>query len=351
MIRRQGRRALVGAALAAAACGEVRPLRKPGLAPPVAPGGSYELAPGYVIGRDGRTLYAASGDGRVVALDIVTGAERWISGEAAHPLLLTPLGLLAVRDSEGQPERLDLALLDAKSGGVARGCEPVRTATWVKAHLTPADDMDFVVRARSSIEGLPVVEWRARSKVPIAGVAPPPDAGVGALPEAAGWGVIDPGTCGVLEVGPLAADAPAFEPPALGPVQHDAVIAEVVLAPGPSGRGVVAAIRRRRGRETLPDVPLAADAVGVDPIVVWSADRGHASLAAAEPSRPGTGLRWTIVGVDDGARLATMLVPAAPRGFAVTAFAIVVVFPDRLAGFDLTGASVWVRPLGAATPR
>ncbi len=335
--------------LAPLACGEVTAPRKPGMAPAAAPAASVELVPGVIMDRGGRTVYASTSDGQLVAIDVATGAERWITMEAARPLLLTPLGVLAQRDSEGALERLDLAMIDDR-GALAKGCEPVRIAPWAKASLVPDPAQEFSVRARASVEGRPVVEWRARARQPVAGVDEVNDAGVAVLPEAAGWGLIDPATCGVLEIGPLAADAAPWESPGRGPVTFDGVSAEIVIAPGVSGQ--VAALRRSHGGETLPDVALAAD-LDVSAAPLWSADRGHASITAAEPGRPGAWARWVVAGVKDGVPLASIVVRDRPRGFAVTPTAIVVVLTDAIEAIDRDGKTLWtrgVRTAGAAAP-
>lgn len=340
--------ALVLAALVAAptACGEIAAPRKPGVAPAAAPGASVELVPGVIMDRSGHTLFAATSGGQLVAIDVASGTERWTSMEAQRPLLLTPLGVLAQRDSEGVTERLDLVLIDARSGALARGCEPVRTAAWVKALLAPAPDQEFRVRARASVEGRPVVEWWARATRPVEGAAAVvSDAGVPVLPEASGWGLIDPLTCGVLELGALGPDAAPWERPALGPVTVDGITAELIVAPGVTGQ--VAALRRRRGDEPLPDVPLAAD-LDVRAAPLWSADGAWASVTSPEPGRPGAWQRWIVAGVADGTPLATILVRERPRGFAVTPRSIVVVLRDEIEAFDRDGKTLWVRAIRSA---
>jgi hypothetical protein len=331
--------------LAAVACGEVTAPRKPGVAPAPSPSPSLELVPGVIMDRAGRTVYASTSDGHLVAIDVATGKERWTSYEAARPLMLTPLGVLAQRDSEGATERLDLALVDGKEGKLASGCEPVRIAAWARAQLWPDETQEFVVRARASVEGRPVVEWRARSRRPVAGVDEVNDAGVPVLPEASGWGLLDPTTCAVIEIGPLAPDAAPWEPPGRGPVTVDGTTAELVIAPGVTG--TVAALRRTKRGETLPDVPLAAD-LDVSARPLWSADRAYASVTAAEPGRPGAWGRWVVAGVVDGVPFATIVVRDRPRGFQVTPAGIVVVLADEIAAFDRDGNQLWARGVRSA---
>ncbi|HUQ03010.1 MAG TPA: hypothetical protein VM261_10965 [Kofleriaceae bacterium] len=338
--------------LAAVACGEVTVPRKPGVAPAAAASPSVELVPGVIMDRAGRTVYASTSDGHLVAIDVTTGKERWTSYEAARPLLLTPLGVLAQRDSEGATERLDLALVESQEGKLASGCEPVRIAAWARAQLWPDETQEFQVRARASVEGRPVVEWRARAKQPVAGVNEVNDAGVPVLPEASGWGLLDPSTCAVIELGPLGPEAAPWEPPGRGPVTVDGVTAEIVIAPGAIGQ--VAALRRTRGGETLPDVPLAAD-LDVSAKPLWSADRAYASVTAAEPGRGRSEEwgRWVVAGVADGVPFATIFVSDRPRGFQVTPAGIVVVLADEIAAFDRDGKQLWargVRGVEAAAP-
>lgn len=338
------RRAWV-ALVAAVACGEITVPRKPGVAPAAAPSPSVELVPGVIMDRAGRTVYASTSDGHLVAIDVATGRETWTSYEAARPLMLTPLGVLAQRDSEGATERLDLALVDAQRGTLASSCEPVRIAAWAKALLWPEPEQEFAVRARASVEGRPVVEWRAKAKQPIAGVNEVNDAGVPVLPEASGWGLLDPTSCAVIELGELGPDAAPWEPPGLGPVTVDGTTAELVIAPGVTGQ--VAALRRRKGKETFPDVPLAAD-LDVSAKPLWSADRAYASVTAAEPGRPGTS-RFVIAGVVDGVPLATVVVSDRPRGFQVTRTAIVVVLTDEIEALDRDGKTLWARGVRSAS--
>jgi hypothetical protein len=314
-----------------------------------------EVAPGVVVEVQGPSAFVSSVGGQVEALDVLTGAPRWSSAEAARPLAAGAGRLLAQVDAPAG--HFDLVILDALSGARVAS-ESVPLPDGVSASIDQVLGTRFEVRVEQTGPQARV-DWSWELQ-PVRGALLDDQGGR----RGRGAVVVD------LAAGRFTAAAPRAE--AEGPIALPAPVAAEADAgmfqerPRRAGPFLVAVQEKpdglllKRWTEAglpLPDAPLPSDGT----LQMASADGRHvlvsrpSTVAAGEPVH-----LWTILAVDTGRPVASIATSTAAAPFALVANRVLIVQPPmghraggtwqeeprRVEAFDPeAGMLAWKRPI------
>jgi hypothetical protein len=317
-----------------------------------------EVAPGVAVDEQGPAVFLTSPARRVEAREIASGVPRWSSAEAVRPLAAAAGRVLAQAD--GPAGRLDLVILEALSGrrvaaesmplpeGVAAPLDEVlgtrfevrveRSGTQVRLEWTferrPVrgalleDDDEGVVRARGAV----VVDLRD-ARFAIAPARPPAE-GPPPLPA------------------PLAAqaDAGAFR-------QRPQRMGGLFVGVQETSAGGLLLKRWHESGAPLPDSNLPPGVV----LQMGSADGRHVLVSGLVSGAPADHAHaWTVLSLESGAPVASLLTSTAATPFAVAGGRVLVVHPPmgqrtaagwqeeprRVEAFDArTGVPAWKQPV------
>jgi hypothetical protein len=170
----------------------------------------------------GRRGFLRDGAGRIVALDLGTGALLWRSPMPMRPLLAREDRLLAVRPLP--PHALQVVALASDGGDELCASPPIALPDWTKPSVE--DTPEFMLGVHDD-GGTLVLRWMGRARYR-GGAAPAAKVLESAKRDASGLVRVDVATCRIEEVGdaphdagtaPAAAGIPSAEPEVIE--QHD----------------------------------------------------------------------------------------------------------------------------------